>query len=87
MGCASFWTCTAPQAARPAPTSTTRANGKPELFMHPRNRALTVAIWRELAGRYRDSETVLGYDLLNEPLPNEWQHIVRTTNSWISIAS
>jgi endoglucanase len=49
-------------------------NDKPELFMDPRNRELTVTIWQELARRYRHSETVLGYDLLNEPLPNEWQY-------------
>jgi endoglucanase len=50
-------------------------NGKPELFMDDRHRAQTVRLWQELARRYRESETVLGYDLLNEPLPNEWQHI------------
>jgi len=49
-------------------------NGIPELFMSARHRARTVALWREIARRFRDSETVLGYDLLNEPLPNEWQH-------------
>ncbi|HYI33222.1 MAG TPA: cellulase family glycosylhydrolase [Glaciibacter sp.] len=51
------------------------ADGKPELFMDAGNRTMTVKIWQELATRYRHSETVLGYDLLNEPLPNEWQHI------------
>jgi len=50
-------------------------NGRPELFMDPRNRQLTVRLWRELATRYRDKESVLGYDLLNEPLPNEWQDV------------
>ncbi|NOX22649.1 MAG: cellulase family glycosylhydrolase [Actinobacteria bacterium] len=50
------------------------SNGRPELFMDPANMDLTVALWRELASRYRDNTTVLGYDLLNEPLPNEWQH-------------
>ncbi|GAA1996953.1 glycoside hydrolase family 5 protein [Microbacterium pumilum] len=50
-------------------------HGKPELFMDPRNRALTVRLWRELATRYRDRESVMGYDLLNEPLPGEWQDI------------
>jgi len=50
-------------------------NGRPELFMDDENRRLTVRLWRELARRYRDDPTVLGYDLLNEPLPNEWQHI------------
>ncbi|MCV2395194.1 glycoside hydrolase family 5 protein [Actinotalea sp. M2MS4P-6] len=48
--------------------------GRPELFMDARNVELTVALWREIARRYRDEPTVLGYDLLNEPLPNEWQH-------------
>lgn len=49
-------------------------NGLPELFMSPLYRAQTIELWRELARRYRDREAVLGYDLLNEPLPNEWQH-------------
>lgn len=49
-------------------------NRMPELFMSARYRAQTVELWRELARRYRDREAVLGYDLLNEPLPNEWQH-------------
>ena len=46
----------------------------PELFLEPRYRQLTVRLWRDLAIRYRDETVVLGYDLLNEPLPNEWQH-------------
>lgn len=46
----------------------------PELFMDSRYRAQTIALWSELARRYRDRTAVLGYDLLNEPLPNEWQH-------------
>jgi endoglucanase len=50
-------------------------NSKPELFMDARYRALTVEMWREIARRYRRKTSVLGYDLLNEPLPNEWQHI------------
>ncbi|MEO3813225.1 cellulase family glycosylhydrolase [Sphaerisporangium sp. B11E5] len=50
-------------------------NGKPELFMDDRNRRLTIHLWEEIARRYRDSTVVLGYDLLNEPLPNEWQHV------------
>jgi endoglucanase len=48
--------------------------GIPELFMDAAYRAQTVALWRELALRYRDRESVLGYDLLNEPLPDEWQY-------------
>lgn len=52
-------------------------NGKPELFMSERYRALTIRLWVELARRYRDRDAVLGYDLLNEPLPEEWQHLYR----------
>lgn len=63
-----------------APGGQTGANiddslGKPELFMDPRNADLTVELWRQLALRYRESSTVMGYDLLNEPLPNEWQDV------------
>lgn len=50
------------------------SDGRPDLFADPRNVELTVALWREIARRYRDDATVLGYDLLNEPLPNEWRH-------------
>lgn len=50
-------------------------NGKPELFMDDRFRTRTIALWEMLARRYRDDETVLGYDLLNEPLPHHWQHV------------
>lgn len=46
----------------------------PELFMEPRYRQLTTRLWRDLATRYSGETVVLGYDLLNEPLPNEWQH-------------
>ena len=48
--------------------------GRPDLFLDPRNADLTVALWVALAERYRRDTTVAGYDLLNEPLPNEWQH-------------
>jgi len=50
-------------------------NNKPELFMLPHYREQTIALWTALATRYRDEPIVLGYDLLNEPLPNEWQHV------------
>lgn len=49
-------------------------NGLPELFMQPRYRDLTLRLWRDVATRYAGETVVLGYDLLNEPLPNEWQH-------------
>jgi hypothetical protein len=49
-------------------------NNKPELFMDRRYWDQTLEIWRLLATRYANETVVLGYDLLNEPLPNEWQH-------------
>lgn len=48
--------------------------GRPDLFFDARHRANTLTLWRALAERYAGDTTVLGYDLLNEPLPNEWQH-------------
>jgi hypothetical protein len=47
----------------------------PELFTDERYRALTVKLWRALALRYRDETVVAAYDLLNEPLPNEYQDL------------
>ena len=49
-------------------------HGVPELFTNDRFRRLTVRLWRALAQRYRDEPVVAAYDLLNEPLPNEYQH-------------
>ena len=49
----------------------------PELFQQPGYRAQTVALWRFLAERYAAETVVMGYDLLNEPIPNEWQHVYR----------
>ena len=49
-------------------------NGIPELFMNQKYWGQTLEVWRLLAVRYRNETVVLGYDLLNEPIPNEWQH-------------
>jgi endoglucanase len=50
-------------------------NQAPELFTDARYRAMTVKLWRSLAQRYRDETVVAAYDLLNEPLPNQFQHL------------
>ncbi len=42
--------------------------GYPLTFYVPRDRRLTVALWRALAAHYRDEPAILGYDLLNEPI-------------------
>jgi hypothetical protein len=42
--------------------------GYPFLFESAEAQELTVNIWRKIAARYRDEPTVIGYDLLNEPI-------------------
>ena len=42
--------------------------GYPFLFESPESQDLTVNIWRKIAARYRNEPTVIGYDLLNEPI-------------------
>lgn len=49
-------------------------NRLPELFTDPDHQQACIALWQELARRYGSDEYVMGYDLLNEPLPNEYQH-------------
>jgi len=44
--------------------------GYPWLYESPQEQDHLIAIWRRLATRYRDEPAVLGYDLLNEPIPH-----------------
>jgi len=58
-----------------APGGQTGANiddswGYPWLYDSPEAQQLLITIWKRIAAHYRDSETVLGYDLLNEPIPH-----------------
>src|ERR1700733_7894393 len=46
------------------------SDGYPWLFSDASAQEHTLAIWQRLARHYRNSPTVLGYDLLNEPVPN-----------------
>jgi hypothetical protein len=48
--------------------------GYPWLYSSPEAQAETVAVWRRIAQHYRNEPTVLGYDLLNEPLP-QWEKL------------
>jgi len=43
--------------------------GYPWLFESPKAQEETIALWRRLANRYQRETAVLGYDLLNEPIP------------------
>ena len=44
--------------------------GYPWLFESSQDQDLTVEVWRRLAAHYRDEPAVVGYDLLNEPIPH-----------------
>lgn len=47
--------------------------GYPFLFESAESQDLTVSIWRKIAARYRDEPTVIGYDLLNEPIAHYFE--------------
>jgi hypothetical protein len=42
----------------------------PWLFESKVSQDRTVKVWRKIAEHYKDNTTVLGYELLNEPIPN-----------------
>jgi aryl-phospho-beta-D-glucosidase BglC (GH1 family) len=44
--------------------------GYPWLYDSPAAQQQLIDTWKRIARHYRDSETVLGYDLLNEPIPH-----------------
>jgi endoglucanase len=44
--------------------------GYPWLYDSPGNQAELIDIWKRIADHYKDETTVLGYDLLNEPIPH-----------------
>lgn len=52
--------------------------GYPLMFYVPRDRQLTVKLWRAIARRYAGNPAILGYDILNEPIAP--YHDVATLN-------
>lgn len=42
--------------------------GYPFLFENAESQELAINVWRKIAARYKNEPTVLGYDLLNEPI-------------------
>ncbi len=52
--------------------------GYPLMFYVPRDRQLTVKLWRAIALRYAGNPAILGYDILNEPIAP--YHDVATLN-------
>ncbi len=53
------------------------------LWTLPGNQERFVALWKELARRYKDEPALAGYDLLNEPVvagdPAAWERLARRT--------
>jgi endoglucanase len=47
--------------------------GYPFLFESTESQELTVNLWRKIAARYRNQPTVIGYDLLNEPIAHYFE--------------
>jgi endoglucanase len=46
------------------------SDGYPWLYLDAGAQAKTIEIWHRIAARYSTEPTVLGYDLLNEPIPH-----------------
>ncbi len=42
----------------------------PFLFEDEKAQQTTIALWKKLAERYKDETIIIGYDLLNEPIPH-----------------
>lgn len=46
------------------------SDGYPFLYESKESRALCISIWTKIAKRYKNETIVMGYDLLNEPIPH-----------------
>jgi hypothetical protein len=46
------------------------SDGYPWLYESPVSQQLLISIWQRIARHYRNEPTILGYDLLNEPIPH-----------------
>lgn len=61
--------------------------GGAALWNDPRNQDRFVALWKEIARRYKDEPALAGYGLLNEPVvagePDAWERLARRTTAAI----
>ena len=46
----------------------------PFLFESEDAQQITIAFWKKLASRYKNDKIVIGYDLLNEPIPHFYEN-------------
>lgn len=51
-------------------TNNDDSEGYPWLYESPQSQQLLIEVWKRIAQHYRDEPMVLGYDLLNEPIPH-----------------
>ena len=49
--------------------------GYPWLFESEESQSLCCDLWKKIAARYANDAIVLGYDLLNEPIPSHFSHL------------
>lgn len=46
----------------------------PFLYENEEAQQTTIALWKKLASRYKNEKIVIGYDLLNEPIPHYYEN-------------
>ena len=56
-------------------TNIDNSYGYPRLYEDSSCRARTQQVWRRIARHYAGNKQILGYDLLNEPIPNEHRQL------------
>lgn len=57
------------------------SDGYPFLFEDQTSKDLTIAIWKRIASHYKNETTVIGYDLLNEPIAHYFD--TKTLNPYL----
>lgn len=56
------------------------------LFTDSRNQSRLANLWKEIACRYKDCSTIIGYDIVNEPQVPFDTNIRKSVDSWTALA-